>query len=60
MKKTYLLSLHTGYVGATHEEKVEIETDDYTTEKDIEDYLMECGEDMIDNHISIGWKEIEE
>jgi len=53
-------TLSTGFVGAEHEETVELEFKDDMTEEEIEEILEKHWEDWIWNYIDGGWKILKE
>jgi len=59
MIKKFRLYVDTGFVGGSIEEVIEVETDNFKNEKELEEYLNDCSGDFLSNKIDYGWQEVE-
>lgn len=58
----FLLYVDTGFVGARHEEEIEIDDAEWgeMSEQDRESYLQDSAADFMHNCIEYGWEEVKE
>jgi len=59
MIRKFVCTVDTRFYGSTFKEELEIDTDDYGSEKEITDYVGDYVEQMRQENISIDWEEVE-
>jgi hypothetical protein len=60
VKKKFVLYYNSGWVGAEDKETIEIETDQYKSKEELEDYLNDEAQQMMWNRAECGWYPAEE
>jgi len=60
MIRKFLCKIDTGFCGATIEEEIEVDTDDFESEEEITDHVWDYVESMKQEEISTSWEEIEQ